>query len=425
MNANALTFLQFCGGADLGVLRQCRQGVQMMKTVQGAICVIVAVLSSVFAANTWGSIYDSLLVGLGVAMTWVLLIGGINWMVGYTRDRPVRNRFAGLLGLMAILTFYVGVTGVNLTFALMQVFRTEVADVQREQKAERFRPLVARLDGETAAREAGIRRLNSLLDTATTARDSGMLSNQRRFDQAVTEARQKHDSRVAQLEGAVLRLQEGIEGASRRLSGEVSGEQVIKGGAKTTGIRGDGNAAQAVRAEIAKLTELLATATTSRDEQVPVLVAELSTTLDRLAAERDAANRALSQAHAAAVATNAAGKAEALRVWEVAKATYDRDVAQMELVTQDGFKTRFNALRGVLLDDPWSMAPFVLLIFFLETLPFWFTFTPAKEYHERLRLQDLQTSADIARMEQNIERPTPTLVSVAEPASEEARRNAA
>lgn len=423
-SSNALTFLQFCGGADLGVLRLCRQGVQMMKSVQGAICVLVALLSSVFAANTWGSIYDSLWVGLGVAFAWVLLIGGINWMVGYSRDRPVRNRFVGLIGLLLMLAFYVGITGVNLTFALMQVFRTEVTDVQKEQKAARFQPLTAALDAATAAREAEIRRLNGQLATATANRDSGVLSNQRRFEGLTTDARQKHDARVVQLEGAVQRLQESLQEASRRLSGEVTGE-VVKG--KTTGIRGEGKAADAVRAEVAKLDGLLASATATRDEQMPILVAELSATLDRLAAERDTANRALNQAHAAAVAANAAGKAEAERVWGVAKATYDRDVAQTALVTQDGFKTRFNALRTVLLDDPWSMAPFVLLIFFLETLPFWFTFVPAREYHERLRLQDLQITANIAREEQEIAHPRPTMVRPAETAEgdAEATRSAA
>lgn len=422
---NSLTFLQFCGGADLGVLRLCRQGVQMMKSVQGAVCLLVALLSSVFAANTWGSIYDSLWVGLGVAFAWVLLIGGINWMVGYSRDRPVRNRFVGLIGLLLMLAFYVGITGVNLTFALMQVFRTEVTDVQKEQKAERFRPLTKALDAATAAREAEIRRLNALLATATANRESGMLSNQRRFEQSTNNVRQKHDVRVVQLEGAVQRLQDNLQEASRRLSGEVTGE-VVKGG-KTTGIRGDGKAAEAVRAEVAKLGELLAAATTTRDEQMPILVAELASELDRLTTERDTASIHLERMYAAATAANTAGKAEAQRVWEVAKTTHDRDVAQAELVTQDGFKTRFNALRTVLLDDPWSMAPFVLLIFFLETLPFWFTFVPAKEYHERLRLQDLETAANIAREEQSIVHPTPTVVRPAADAGDEdaTRRSAA
>lgn len=427
MNASSKTLaaLQFCGGADMAILRQCREGIRAMFAVRGAICLIVAVISAIFAGNTWGSISGSIWVGVAVFLGWAALIGLVNWCVGYTRDRPSRNWATALLSFCTMLVLYTFVTAVNLTFTLMYVHQVKIAEIQQQHRVDNLKPLTAALDAATAAREAEIRRLNGQLATATANRDSGVLSNQRRFEQLTAAARQHYDARVVQLEGAVQRLQENLQEASRRLSGEVTGE-VVKGG-KTTGIRGDGKAAEAVRAEVAKLDGLLAAATTTRDEQMPILVAELASELDRLTAERDTASIHLERMYAAATAANTAGKAEAQRVWEVAKTTHDRDVAQAELVTQDGFKTRFNALRNVLLDDPWSMAPFVLLIFFLETLPFWFTFVPAKEYHERLRLQDLQTAANIAREEQSIVHPTPTMVRPAADAGDEdaTRRSAA
>ncbi len=86
---------------------------------------------------------------------------------------------------------------------------------------------------------------------------------------------------------------------------------------------------------------------------------------------------------------------EVRRVYGVAEEIYKREVTDLRKVTQDGIKTRFNALRAVLQDDPWSMAPFVLLIFFLETLSFWFTFMPMKEYRQRIELEDAEVDIEL------------------------------
>lgn len=429
MNASSKTLaaLQFCGGADMAILKQCREGIRAMFAVRGAICLIVAVISAVFAGNTWGSISGSIWVGVAVSLGWAALIGLVNWCVGYTRDRPSRNWATALLSFCTMLVLYTFVTAVNLTFTLMYVHQMKIAEIQQQHRVDNLKPLVAALDAATATREAEIRQLNGQLATATANRDSGVLSNQRRFEQLTAAARQNYDARVVQLEGAVQRLQESLQEASRRLSGEVTGE-VVKGG-KTTGIRGDGRAAEAVRTEVAKLDALLAAATTTRNEQMPILVADLASTLDRAAAERDAANRALNQAHAAATAANAAGKPEAERVWGVAKATYDRDVAQAELLNADGPESRFQALLEYLMTNPWSSIPFAAFILVLETLALWLTLMPMKEYRRRLRLEEMQTDADITRQEREVERPTPTMVRPSDTAEGDAeeptRRSAA
>lgn len=80
-------------------------------------------------------------------------------MIGYARDRPVKNLLKGLVALI----FYASITSVNLMFTLMQVYSPEVSNLQEQQRASLFVPLQAKLDIAVQIREAAIKMHQGVL----------------------------------------------------------------------------------------------------------------------------------------------------------------------------------------------------------------------------------------------------------------------
>ncbi len=394
--AQIISTFQFFGGSDASILQKCRPGVRMMKTMQGGLCLLIACVSAIFAANTWGTIYHAFVVGIGVYIIWTLLIGGVNWMIGYARDRPVKNLLKGLVAILAALIFYASITSVNLMFTLMQVYSPEVSNLQEQQRASLFVPLQAKLDIAVQIREAAIKMHQGVLQQYRSVYDAAVRANQERVNLELATARRAHDTLSNQLNAKVESLQTQLQDANRRRSAEVAG-QVLKSGQtrSTTGRPGEGQASAAVQGEITNLERLLADANKDRDEKIPVSLKGIEDLRQKLFADQKTSDAAFATTFSQQEKGVAQAIEEVRRVYGVAEEIYKREVTDLRKVTQDGIKTRFNALRAVLQDDPWSMAPFVLLIFFLETLPFWFTFMPMKEYRQRIELEDAEVDIEL------------------------------
>lgn len=129
---NIAEFFAWCAGADLEILRRINSSERKSKTAMGMVIFFTIATTSALAGNSWGNIFHSLPVGIGISCIWFVLFLSLDRTVLKWMDKNSGWKVAA-----ARLIMILGVGYLNTLFVSMEMYHDEImAQIQEDKTHE-------------------------------------------------------------------------------------------------------------------------------------------------------------------------------------------------------------------------------------------------------------------------------------------------
>ena len=126
---NLAEFFAWCAGADLEILRRINSSERKSKTAMGMVIFFTIATTSALAGNSWGNIFHSLPVGVGISCIWFVLFLSLDRTVLKWMDKNSGWKVAA-----ARLIMILGVGYLNTLFVSMEMYHDEIMVQIQEDK---------------------------------------------------------------------------------------------------------------------------------------------------------------------------------------------------------------------------------------------------------------------------------------------------
>jgi hypothetical protein len=125
-------FFAWCAGADLEIFRRVNSSERKSKTAMGMVIFFTIATTSALAGNSWGNIFHSLPVGVGISCIWFVLFLSLDRTVLKWMDKN-----SGWKVAVARLVMILGIGYLNTLFVSMEMYHDEImAQIQEDKMRE-------------------------------------------------------------------------------------------------------------------------------------------------------------------------------------------------------------------------------------------------------------------------------------------------
>lgn len=300
---------------------------------QAIIILCIAAFSSAVAGFSWGSVFASWKVGLGVAVVWFVLSCSISGLSVWIIDNLPRGWTWRKLGFFSVLCLFASLlSGVNTNFVMMLLFDPEIsATIETAFRAQR--------DG-----------LQGNLKDAT-------LAHSQAHNERVTKAKKDIEAVDKELANQLATFRQQGDQKQAAYSSLLAQYAAVAGrrGARAKKIQVD-----AAQVDLQQARAQLASAETRlqevREEKVEAINAELHVSLQQLAS-----------------------------VFQTEKARLEQAMNDLSATPRSGFLHRHIAMWSVVERDPFFGILFLVLFFLIEAMPMLGgAAAPHSDYHQVL-----------------------------------------